>query len=60
MTTKIYTNLEQIIAPEHTALVMWDVQNALVNRIFNRPEFLHATKNFLDKARQKHISIVYS
>ena len=28
----IYRNLQEIVDPEHTALVIWDVQNALVGR----------------------------
>jgi hypothetical protein len=35
----IYNTIEEIMDPSHTALVVWDVQNMLVNRIFNRQEF---------------------
>jgi len=60
MTVKIYTKLEEIIDPAHSVLVMWDVQNALVDRIFNRDGFLESTKKFLNGARQKGVPIVYS
>ena len=32
----IYENLKEIIDPKHSCLVVWDVQNGLVERIFNR------------------------
>jgi hypothetical protein len=35
----VYDTTEEIIDSSHTALVVWDVQNMLVNRIFNRDEF---------------------
>lgn len=38
----IYNTINEIINPSHTALVVWDVQNMLVNRFFNKNEF---TKN---------------
>ncbi len=30
----IYENLKEIIDPSHSCLVVWDVQDGLVNRIF--------------------------
>jgi hypothetical protein len=36
----IYETLKEIVALEHTALVVWDVQNALVNNIYTlTPQF---------------------
>ena len=32
----MYETLEEIVNPEHTVLVIWDVQNALVESIFNK------------------------
>jgi nicotinamidase-related amidase len=49
----IYENLKEVIDPEHTCLVVWDVQNALVERIFNKNEFVENLKNFIDKMRNK-------
>ena len=49
----IYENLAEIIAPEHTCLVIWDVQNGLVDRIFNREEFLGNLKALLAGLRGK-------
>jgi len=37
---EILETLGEILNPSHTALVVWDVQEGLVQRIFNREEFL--------------------
>lgn len=36
----IYENLQEIAEPSHSCLIVWDVQNGLVDRIFNKEEFL--------------------
>ncbi len=41
----IYLNLNEIVDPSHTALVVWDVQNLLVNLIFNKEIFLNNLKS---------------
>ncbi len=56
----IYENLKEIVAPEHTALIVWDVQNALVNNIFNKKEFLTNLKTIIHGAREKEIPIFYT
>ena len=56
----VYRNLNEIISQEHTALVIWDVQNALVNNIFNKVEFLQNIKQLLDAARKKKTPVIYS
>jgi nicotinamidase-related amidase len=56
----IYETLGEIVAPEHTALVVWDVQNALVNNIFNKNEFLANLKALVHAAREKGVSIIYT
>lgn len=57
---KILTRFEDIVAPAHTALVVWDVQNALVERIFNREAFLAQTAALLAAARKAGVPMVYS
>jgi nicotinamidase-related amidase len=37
---EILETLGEILNPSHTALVVWDVQEGLVQRIFNREEFI--------------------
>lgn len=56
----IYESPEEIVDPEHTALVVWDSQNALVNSIFNRDEYLANLKALLDSSRQQQIPVVYT
>ena len=57
---RIYRNLAEIVDPEHTALVIWDVQNALVNSAFNKEEFLQNLKLFMESARGKKLPIIYT
>ena len=57
---EIFDSLSEMVDPEHTALVVWDCQNALVNVIFNREEFLESLKALLAAARLKKIPIVYT
>lgn len=56
----MYMNLKEIIEPNHTALLVWDVQNLLVNGIFNKKEFLKKLKSLIEIARIKNIPIIYS
>jgi nicotinamidase-related amidase len=56
----IHTRLKDIVDPSHTALVVWDVQNLLVERIFNLEAFLKDSKSLLDKARKSHIPVIYT
>jgi hypothetical protein len=37
-------DLKKMMKPSNTALVVWDVQNMLVNRIFNKDEFINNLK----------------
>ena len=52
--------LREIVEPRHTCLVVWDVQNALVNSIFNRAEFLKCLKALIKAARKNNVLIVYT
>ena len=55
----VYENLDEIVAPEHSCLVVWDVQNGLVNTIFNKDEFLGGMKRFIEDLRGK-MPVVYT
>lgn len=46
-------NLKEILDTAHSCLVVWDVQNGLVNRIFNQDAFLEKLKNLLGRLRGK-------
>jgi nicotinamidase-related amidase len=47
----IYEDLKEIVEPGHSCLVVWDVQNGLVDKIFNKEEFLGNTKRFVESLR---------
>ena len=49
----IYENLKEIIDPKHSCLVVWDVQNGLLERIFNREGFMSSLKPFIEALRGK-------
>ena len=57
--TEVYENLKEIVDPSHSCLVVWDVQNGLVDRIFNKEEFMANLEPFIDKLR-KEIPVVYT
>lgn len=52
--------LKDIINQNNSILVVWDVQNGLVNRIFNKEEFLKALERTLNLARRKKIPVVFT
>lgn len=56
----VFDNLKEIVDPEHTALVLWDCQNGLVNNIYNREDFLEDLKSLLAAARRLKIAIVFT
>ncbi len=55
----IYENIEEITDPSHSCLVVWDVQNGLVDRIFNKEEFLARLSPFIIRLRKK-MPVVYT
>jgi len=56
----IFDNLREIVDPKHTALVLWDCQNGLVNSIFNREEYPANLKPLLAAARRREIPVIYT
>ncbi|MBN1850019.1 MAG: cysteine hydrolase [Deltaproteobacteria bacterium] len=56
----IFRNLREIVDPEHTALVVWDVQNALVETIFNKDEFLKNLCLLIKESRSNKIPVIYT
>jgi len=53
-------NLSEILNPRASVLVVWDVQNALVNSIFNRDEFMNALNQTISAARKAKVPIVFT
>ena len=56
---KIFEDIKEIVDPAHSCLVVWDVQNGLVDRIFNKEEFMANLRNFIEKLRNK-MPVVYT
>lgn len=52
--------LKEIVLPEKTALLLWDVQKMLVENIFNKELFLNNTSKVLMEARAKHMAVFFS
>ena len=55
----IYEDLAEIVDSKHSCLIVWDVQNGLVDKIFNREEFIGNLK-FLKKNLRGKMPIVYT
>ncbi len=55
----VYENVKEMVEPQHSCLVVWDVQNGLVDKIFNKEEFLVSLKNFVEQLR-KRMPVVYT
>ncbi len=55
----VYENVREMVEPQHSCLVVWDVQNGLVDRIFNKDEFIVNLKNFVERLR-KTMPVVYT
>jgi nicotinamidase-related amidase len=56
----VYNSVDEIIDPSHTALVVWDVQNMLVNRIFNKDEFTTKIKSVIGQGRKSNVPIFFT
>jgi nicotinamidase-related amidase len=56
----IFENLNEIVNPDHTALVLWDCQNGLVDRIFNKEDYLANLKVLLAASHRQKIPAVYT
>lgn len=52
--------MKDYLSPKYTALIVWDVQEALVASIFNREDFLKKTCELIDAARMRGIHIFYT
>jgi nicotinamidase-related amidase len=56
----MYQSIQGLIKRERSALIVWDVQEALVSAIFNREEFLSNVTKIIKKSREINIPIFYS
>jgi nicotinamidase-related amidase len=55
----VYESIREIVEPKNSCLIVWDVQVGLVDRIFNKEEFMTNLKNFIEKLRNK-MPVVYT
>ncbi len=55
----IYEDMKEIVHPGHSCLIVWDVQNGLVDRIFNKEEFISNLKRLVESMRNK-MPVVYT
>ncbi|MCL4362697.1 MAG: cysteine hydrolase [Candidatus Parvarchaeota archaeon] len=60
MERKVYTEIREIVNPEHSALIVWDVQKMLVNNIYNKEEFLKNINALIESARNKGMPIFFT
>ena len=58
--TEVYKEIKSIVNPGHSALVVWDVQNLLVGRIFNKEEFLENNRALIKKAHELKIPVIFT
>ncbi|MFB6490795.1 MAG: isochorismatase family cysteine hydrolase [Thermoproteus sp. AZ2] len=52
--------LKKYVTRNNSVLVVWDVQEALVNSIFNKDQFLTKLKELISGARKYGVPIVYT
>ena len=52
--------LEEALERRKSVLVVWDVQNMLVNNIFDKDEFMKNLTNLIDAARKSEIPVFYT
>lgn len=56
----IFTEVEEIVDPSHTALVILGVQNNAVDLIFNKNEFMTGLNSVVRAAREKKIPVFFT
>ena len=60
-TTKlVHTTTGEILDRSHTVLVVWDVQNLLVDRIFNKQEFMSNLVSTVQLARKSNVQVFFT
>ena len=57
---EIDNELKEILNPGKTALLVWDVQNILVQNIFNPDTFMTNTKRVISLAKELKIPVIFS
>ncbi|AAK41433.1 cysteine hydrolase [Saccharolobus solfataricus] len=52
--------IKRLVNKNNSVLVVWDVQEGLVNSIFNKNEFIAKLKELIESARKYNVPIVYT
>ena len=52
--------LKEILNPNTTVLLIWDVQKRLVANIFNAESFLKKTKKVISSAKENNVQVIFS
>jgi nicotinamidase-related amidase len=60
MERKVYSEINEVIDPNHTALIVWDVQKMLVNNLYNKEDFLLNLEKLITVAREKKIPVFFT
>lgn len=55
-----FKSMEEVLDPRNSALIVWDVQNMLVQSIFNKEDFLKSLNSLISSARSLNIPIFYT
>lgn len=56
----IFDEPDEILDPQHTVLVIWNVQEALMPQVFNSTELQNNVRRLLASARMAGVKVVYS
>jgi nicotinamidase-related amidase len=57
---EITDELKEILDPNKTVLLVWDVQNKLVQNIFNKEPFLANLKSVILGAKERKVPVIFS
>jgi nicotinamidase-related amidase len=57
---EISNELKDFLHPDKCSLLIWDVQNRLVQNIFNTEEFLANNKEVILSAKKTHVQVIFS
>lgn len=52
--------LKEVLKPQNSVLIAWDVHKALYNGIFNKDEFLNALNTAVSAARRAKVPIIFT
>ena len=56
----ILETLDELICPDHTALLMWDFAESVIGNSFNADSLVQNAKKLLDAARKNNVLTIYS